>query len=244
MSQSLFQKGRLVVLGNAHDLLNKLIDTNSPAAMKQYVRDVETQLFALQTEVAAQDGQLRTMRRENTDLQTKIANNEAMITRILGGTDANKETIAKQQAAVVVGQRSQFADKATQITAQETTVTSLQQAVRQLQSKHDEMLNKVRDLERMDRDSKAKERAVQAVRSVNQIMGGADSFSVDDVQARMASRNDVANAAFDHEMGTLAAAQENPVTDENASAVDDLLSKLRPQAEAEVQETPKEAVHA
>lgn len=233
MANSLFQKGRLVVLGNAHELLNKLIDTNSPAAMKQYVRDVETQLMALQTEVAAQDGQLRTMRRENLDRQTKIDNGEALIRRILAGSDPNKETIAKQQGAVVVNLRNDFRTKAEDIVTQEKTVADMQTAVRQLQSKHDDMLTKVRELERLDRDSKAKERAVSAVKAVNQIMGGADSFSVDDVQARMRSRNDVASAAFDHEMGDLNAAAANPVTDENAGAVDDLLNKLRPQVAEE-----------
>jgi phage shock protein A len=228
------QKLRLVVLGNINDLLDKTIDLNSPAALRQYVRDLEDATARMRDEATKQDGQLRILRREASDLQSVIETAKAITQKILAGNDANKTAIATAKASEIVGMQTRLAEKQDAIKTQEATSAKLDAAVASLDHKHSEILSRVRELERMDRDSKAKEAAATAVQAANKLVSGGADISVDDVQQRMRDRNDQASAKFDRAMndgvgGTFP--QPDPTL---KAAVDDLLKEL----------SPKEEVHA
>ena len=66
------QKLRIVTLGAAHDLLDREIDMNSPSALRQYVRDLEDAIGKMNSELAVQEGGVRTLNREYGDLGHKI----------------------------------------------------------------------------------------------------------------------------------------------------------------------------
>jgi phage shock protein A len=230
---SFTQKLRLVVLGNINDLLDKTIDLNSPAALRQYVRDLEDATARMRNEAATQDGQLRILKREESDLQSDITTAKAVTQKILAGNDANKKTIAASKASEIVNMQARLIEKQNAINTQQTTSAKLDAAVASLDSKHTQILSRVRELERMDRDSKAKEAAATAVQAANKLVSGGADISVDDVQQRMRDRNDIASAKFDRAMSDT----ESTAIGESAehqAAVDDLLNEL----------APKEEVHA
>jgi phage shock protein A len=219
---SLFQKVRAVTLGGIHDLLDKAIDMNSTSVVRQYVRDLESALNNLTTEVAVQNGTLRTMAREKAELDAKIENQKVTVTQLLKSVDPTAAQLARDKAKLILTEQTQSATIANQIATQTKTNNDLYATVQRMQAKHDEMVIRVRELERIDRDSKAKENAASAVKQAGSIFNSADTSSVDDLQERMLRRNDVANAKFDQAMGSVASEPET-----NSSEVDELLASLK-----------------
>jgi len=219
---SLFEKLRIVTLGNLHDLLDKTIDLNSPSALRQYVRDLEEATNKLNTEAAVQTGQLRTMTREHDDLVSKIEQQKAVVAQLLKSTEPNAAELARGKAQLILTEQKQVDSLSQNLVTQKKTADDLAGAVIRLQNKHNEMVARVRELERIDRDSKAKEQAAHAIQNAGSILGTADTNSVDDLQERMLRRNDVANASFDQAMSSV---QAEPET--NSGDVDALLASLK-----------------
>jgi uncharacterized iron-regulated protein len=83
------------------------------------------------------------------------------------------------------------------------------------------MVSRVRELERIDRDSKAKESATEALNAAGSLTGSVDAQSVDDLEERMRRRNDVASAKFEQSMAAV------PEDNTNSEAVDALLASLK-----------------
>lgn len=213
---SLFQKLRTLTLGTAHDLLDKAIDLNSPTMIRQYVRDLEDAIGKLQSETAIQQGQLTTMKREKTQLETKINTDTETVKKYLV---TDKESLkARSLAAVIVTEKKQL--ETINLDTQAKVVEELTNTVTALQGKHDLMVARVRELERLDRDTKTKESAAKAITNAGSILNTVGSKSVDDLQDRMQRRNDVANAKFDSSMGTIQ-------DDGNKEEVDALLASLK-----------------
>jgi phage shock protein A len=219
---SIFAKARLVVLGSANDLLDKVIDLNSPSAVRQQVRDLEDAINKLATDVAVQDGALRTMTREKVELSSKIDTQKATVAQLLKSTDSNAAALARDKAQLILTEQSQLTSLTDQITTQTTTVATMKTTVQRLQAKHDQLVVRVHELERLDRDSKSKEQAASAIKSAGAMLGSVDTGSIDNLTARMQARNDVASAKFDSAVGTL-----TPEPETNSADVDALLASLK-----------------
>jgi phage shock protein A len=217
-------KLRVVVLGHAHDLLDKQIDLNSPSALRQYVRDLEDALDKLKNEAATQAGMVRTLTREQGDLTSRIATDKALATKYLESNPA----LARAKASDAVLATKQLADIEQQLKDQVEVSNKLDAAVAQLDSKHTEMLNNVRTLERLDGVTKAKEQAASSLTSAGKLVSGGSDISIDDIQNKMKARNDVASEKFDRAMGSVSTT-EDP---EHAADIDALLASLAPKTQA------------
>jgi len=214
-------KLRVVTLASVHDLLDKSIDLNSPGVLRQYVRDLEDALDKMKLEAAQQGGQVRTLTREQGDLEHRIELGKSTITNLL---KQGNEAAARLKGQEVVRLTAQLESNRSALEAQTKASQALDQAVAQLDAKHSDMLSRVRDLERIDRDSKAKEQAATALNSVGSLVSGGADISIDDIESKMRARNDVASEKFDRAMGTVKV-EEDPQT---SGQVDDLLNSLKP----------------
>lgn len=220
---SIFHQISTLVKGTAHDILDRAVDMNSPTMLRQYVRDLETAIGETQSESAIADGHLRTLKREKSELEVKIANSKATIAHLQVSTDPNGPTLARSMAVVVLSDQKRVDQMAADVTSQEQALGQIKAAVANLQSKHDLMVSQVQSLEGMDRDSKAKEHAAAALQNAASLAGGPTSASIDNLQRRMAERHDVASAKFDQAMGALP-----PNEEADSSDVDALLASLTP----------------
>lgn len=198
---SFLQKFRTIALGTAHDLLDKAIDLNSPAAIRQYVRDLEDAIGKMKNEEANQDGSVRTLTREQSDLTNKVATDSATITKLMASVDPNGKNIARGKAAIVLQNQQRLTQLATDIQSASAAEAKLHSTIVALEQKHDLMVQQVHDLERLDRDSKAKESAARALQNAGSLINSGSNISVDDVQTKMRARNDVASAKFDQAIG-------------------------------------------
>lgn len=212
-----FQKLRAVTLGAAHDLLDKAIDMNSPSMLRQYVRDLEDAIGKMNSEAAVQIGQVRTLKREQGDLQAKVDADTAFVKTIL---TSNPE-LAKSKAVLIVQNNKHLEQIALDLENQQKMADDLTLSVSKLQAKHDLMVSRVRELERIDRDSKAKESAASALSAAGSLVGSIDSQSIDDLEGRMRRRNDVAGAKFDQAMSSV------PEDSTNSDEADALLASLK-----------------
>ncbi len=220
----IFSKIRAVTLGGVNDILDKAIDLNSPSMVRQYVRDLEDAIDKLQSENGVQAGQLRTLQRERSEVSIQIDNDKATIQKL---QEKNAVDLARKKAATVIQNQKRISDIDKNIETQQKSVDSLKQTIEALNAKHNQMVSRVHDLERLDRDSKAKEQAAAAINSASKIVGSIDSVSVDDVVGKMNRRHDIAEAKFDQAMGNLHIDEES---DADKDDVDALLAELSPAA--------------
>jgi phage shock protein A len=205
---SIFAKARLVTLGSINDLLDKVIDLNSPSAVRQQVRDIEDAINRLSTDAAVESGSLRTQTREKSELESKIATDKATITKLEASTDPNAAAITRAKKQLVITEVGNLNSLTDQITNQTKEVSDLNSTVQLLNAKHDQLVARVRFLENLDRDTKSKEHADSAIKNVGFVLNSINNGSIDNLQQRMQARNDVANAKFEQSMGTLTANQD------------------------------------
>lgn len=220
---SLLNKVRTLTLGATHDLIDKTIDLNNPSAVRQTVRDLESKITELKSNAAIQDGNLRTQIREQSELSARVETDKATITKLMASTDPNAVAIYKSKANLVLQNQKHLADMSDSITSQQNIATQMKATVVGLEAKHDQMVSRVHELERLDRDTKAKESAASAITAAGSVAGNIDSISVDDLADRMRRRNDVASAQFDQAAGSINT--DTPDSDD----VNALLASLAPQ---------------
>lgn len=222
---SFLQKLRTVTLGSAHDLLDHAIDMNSPSALRQSIRDFEDAQARLETELAVQDGQERTLAREIGDLEHSISDTTTVIAKVLAGNSPNKEQLARAKGLQVIAWQSQLASKKTAQITQRDVTSKLELAVNRLGTKHGELVSRLRQLESLDRETKANEHMAGALSTASALVSSGADLNVDDIEGRMRARHDVSTAKLDRALaGTHI--EEDP---QASSAVDDLLNQLRPQ---------------
>jgi phage shock protein A len=221
---SFMQKLRVVMLGAAHDLLDKTIDLNSPSALRQYVRDLEDALSKMKSEAAIQAGAIRTLTREHDDFVTSI---KAKKDSIQADINAGNQTRARQTATIVVTLQNQLERNEKDLASQKVASTSLDSAVELLELKHTDIVLRVRELERIDRTSKAKEQSAESLNAATKLSSMGSSISIDDIESKVRSRGDVADEQFSRAMLDTNITQDQSMT----QAVDDLLSSMRPTSE-------------
>lgn len=221
---SFLNKLRVVTLGAVHDLLDKQIDANSPSALRQYIRDLEDALASMRSNATTQAGQVVTLERELRETKSLVETKTATIKRIFAGNDPNKETLARGVGVEVTTLNKRVADLETSLDTQRETSKALDLAVAKVDAKHTQMVGRLHDLERLDRDTKAKEQSANALKAAGSILGSVGEVSVDDIERKMRARNDVANVGLDRAMGGLHVEEDA----DTAGAVDDLLASLRP----------------
>lgn len=213
------QKVRALTLGTAHDLLDKAIDMNSPSMLRQYVRDLEDALDKMKNEAAIQAGSVRTMDRELGDAQATLT---TKTTQIKGALAVNKQDAARVLGSSVVILQNRIVQMTADLAAQRKSSADTDTAVGALEQKHSEMLDRLRQLERLDQDTKIKERSSSAMEAAGKLISGGSDMSVDNIEDSMRRRNDVAQAKFDRSIGSVHV-EEDP---EHTQQVDDLLASL------------------
>lgn len=222
-------KVRALTLGTAHDLLDKAIDENSPTVLRQYVRDLEEAISKMQGEAAVQAAQVVTLQRQQGDAKSDIASLNSKAEALMRSAAPGHEELAKAALAKVVSLQKTASDLTEQIVNQQKASNDLDMTVAALLGKHDTSVARLRDLERLDRDTKAKESAASALSQAGTLVNGGN-VNVDDIESKMRARNDIAGEKFRRSMGDIHA-DSDPETEE---AVNDLFNKLKEKTSVKV----------
>ena len=199
----LFQKARIAALSAAHALMDKVVDLNSIGAVKQYVRDLENALEDLEDASAAAAGQVRTVQRDAEQITYQIKELNQNIDFILSDNKPDNDYLATPLEARLIGLEQRMSTKGEEITTGQKTSQALVEAVSTLRTRYQNMVQQVLRLEAMDKATKAKENAVQAIRQAGQITSAGSDVSIDAVADRIQRRADVADARFERVMGEM-----------------------------------------
>lgn len=218
-------KVRVLTLGTAHDLLDKAIDMNSPTILRQYVRDLEDAQGRMQDEAAMQAGAVRTAKREIDTMGGMVEKKKAKIVEL---NNAGKTAEARALAGEVVILQKSLVQREVDLTNLTTSSAQMDLAVQKLINRHTEMLAHLRELERLDRDTKGKEMTSKALESAGKLMSTGADISVDNIEDNMRRKNDVASEKFDRAMGSVNVEEDESTKDE----VDALMESLKPTQQA------------
>ncbi len=215
---SLFQKARIAALSTAHALMDKVVDINSIGAVKQYVRDLENALEDLQDASATAAGHVRTVQRDVDQLQFQVKELNQNIDFILSDNKPENDYLATPLEARLIGLEQRLTAKDEEIATGQKTSQALSEAVSTLQTRYQNMVQQVQRLEAMDKATKAKENAVEAIRQAGQIASAGSDVSIDAVADRIQRRADVADARFERVMGDMSGQVEKDVVIAQAQA--------------------------
>lgn len=216
----ILSKVRTIALGSTNDLLDKVIDMNSPSALRQYVRDLEDAEAKLRNEAAVAAGGVRTLTREKGDIEHRLADETTLAKQAQAAGNA---ALARTHAGSAVDLQKDLAAKTQELAGQTATSQSLDAALAKIDAKHTEMVGAVRRLESLDRTTKAKEQAASTLQSVAAASASGDGISIDSIQDKMQRRADVADEKFDRAMGDQTFA-EDP---QHSADVDSFLAGLK-----------------
>lgn len=205
---SLFSKARIAVLSVAHSILDKTIDMNSPEALRQYCRDLETSCDQLGDSLAEARGGLVGVNREIGRLTAKQTQLNTQIDALLNDDDPNNDHQANSLEAELVGVEEMLNLKKDEVKSAEETVAALNQAYAAIRGKLTLMVQRLNKMASSSTAAQAKENAAEAVRQATKITGSGVEVSVDDVAARIQRRADVADEKLKSAMGIFTTAAE------------------------------------
>lgn len=217
-------KTRALVLGNLHDLLDRAIDLNSPAVVRQYVRDLGRAKEEIADQAAVQNGEVTNLQRRINQITIRQEEAKDNIELILHDSDPTNDAQAKPIAIKVVGYVQQLKSLGEELAAARTTAQQLNDAVSQLDAKYQEMVMSLQRLESLDRTAKAKGRAADALDAAAHAVGTSGADTLDNVTERLERRATVADARLERAMGSVADSVDKTVLSAQA---DELLAQMR-----------------
>jgi len=152
---SLFEKARIAALSAAHSLLDKVVDLNSIGAVKQYVRDLENALEDLEDATAIAAGHVRTLEREDEQINYQIKELNQNIDFILSDNKPDNDYLATPLEARLIGLEQRASTKVQEIEDGHKTARALSEAASTLRTRYHNMVQQVQRLEAMDMATKA-----------------------------------------------------------------------------------------
>ena len=189
----LLEKVRIGFLAQAHSVLDKLIDLNSPQAVKEYIRELEDSIQSIENDAAEAAGHVTTTDREVHKLTGQVESYDHAIDAILTSNDPSVNDKARELQVKLNGFKQQLDAKQTELAAARETADAIVHSLSALRSKHQSMVQQLSTLESMDKAAKDKERAARALQQAAKISSIGSDISVDDLASRIQARHDVAD---------------------------------------------------
>jgi phage shock protein A len=189
----LLEKVRIGFLAQAHNVLDKFVDLNSPQAVKEYIRELEGSIQGIENDAAEAAGHVTTTDREVHRLAGQIESYDHAIDVIVVSNDPSANDKARELQVKLNGFKQQLEAKQTELATAKETADAIGHSLSALRSKHQSMVQQLSTLETMDRAAKDKERAAKALQQAAKISSLGSDISVDDLASRIQARHDVAD---------------------------------------------------
>src|SRR5215813_1552123 len=189
----LLEKVRIGFLAQAHTVLDKFIDLNSPQAVRQYIRELESSIEGIENDAAEAAGHVTTIDCEVYRLMGQVESYDHAIDAILTSSDPSANDKARELQVKLNGFKQQLDAKQIEMTTARETADAINHSLSALRSKHQSMVQQLSTLETMDKAAKDKERAARALQQAAKIASIGGDISVDDLASRIQARHDVAD---------------------------------------------------
>jgi phage shock protein A len=169
---SVLEKAQTLIAANMHDMIDKALEANSVAVMKQYVRDAENNLDALEDAAATVGGEVKTLERKYKEYKRKADQLDRNIDTLLmqGKTD-----LARAAQTDLNTNRRLQEQYHEQWVRQEREYEALLNARLKLQARLTTIREEQKELEALLELAKSKEATVKAIKSLDDLAGVGDS---------------------------------------------------------------------
>ncbi len=169
---SLLEKTQTLISANLHDMVDRALEANSVAVMKQYIRDAEKNLDELEEAAATVGGEVKTLERKYKEYKKKGDQLDRNVdTLIMQG----KTDLARAAQVELNTSRRLQEQYHEQWVRQEREYESLLNARLKLRSKLNTTRQEQRELEALMELAKSKEATVKAIKSLDDLAGVGDS---------------------------------------------------------------------
>jgi phage shock protein A len=169
---SLLEKTQTLISANLHAMVDKALEANSVAVLRQYIRDAENNLDELEEATATVGGQVKTMERKYLEYKKRADQQDRNIDMLLmqGKTD-----LARAAQADLNTNRRLQEQYHEQWVRQQREYESLQNARLKLQAKLVTIRQEEKELQALLELAKSKEATVKAIKSLDDLVGVGDS---------------------------------------------------------------------
>jgi phage shock protein A len=168
---TLLEKVQTLISANLHEMVDKALETNSVAVMKQYIRDAENNLDELEDAAATVGGEVKSMERKYKEYKKKADQLDRNIDALLMQGKADLARAAQNELNSARSLQEQYHE---QWVRQQREYESLLNARLKLQAKLQTIRQEQKELEALMRLAKSKETTVKAIKSLDDLMGVGD----------------------------------------------------------------------
>jgi phage shock protein A len=182
---TLLEKTQTLIQANLHAMVDRALETNSVAVMRQYIRDAEKNLDDLERAAATIGGEVKSMERKYNDYKKKADQLDRNIDMLLMQGKADLATAAQNELNSNRRLQEQYHE---QWVRQQREYEALLNARLKLQAKLQTIRQEEREMEALLRLAKSKETTVKAIKSLNDLQGVGDGDIArlrDSIQSRL-----------------------------------------------------------
>ena len=169
---SLLDKTQTLISANLHDMVDRALEANSVAVMKQYIRDAEQNLDDLEEAAATVGGEVKTLERKYKEYKKKGDQLDRNVDTLIMQGKTDLARAAQVELNTTRRLQEQYHE---QWVRQEREYESLLNARLKLQAKLNTTRQEQRELEALMELAKSKEATVKAIKSLDDIAGVGDS---------------------------------------------------------------------
>lgn len=212
----ILEKIGLVVNSNIHELLDAVIDLNSPAVIKEQVRRLERATDAIGTQVAVATGQVNVIDNEISQIEKSLATLQVRIDKILSDDDDTNDVNAVPMQVQATSLEKRLAGKKEERTTAAATAKSLRDTQVKVKAKLSALTARISELERLNKATKAKEAAANVLKNAKDLSNIDASMSVDNFERDLRARAATADARLNEALGDSDDAGDNDFKIEDA----------------------------
>ncbi|MCA9933443.1 MAG: PspA/IM30 family protein [Ardenticatenaceae bacterium] len=169
---SLLEKTQTLIQANLHEMVDRALEANSVAVMKQYARDAEKNLQDLEDAAATVGGEVKTMERKYLEYKKKADQLDRNIDVFLM---QGKEDLARAAQNEMNSNRRLQEQYHEQWVRQKREYEALLNARLKLQARLKEIRQEQRELESLMKLAKSKEQTVKTIKSLDDLVGAGDA---------------------------------------------------------------------
>ncbi len=169
---SLLEKTQTLIQANLHSMVDKALEKNSVAVMKQYIRDAEDNLDELEDATATVGGEVKTMERKYKEYKKKADQLDRNIDTLLMQGKTDLARAAQTELNTNRRLQEQYHE---QWVRQQREYDALKNARLKLQAKLQTIREEQRELEALMQLAKSKEKTVKAIKSLDDLTGAGDA---------------------------------------------------------------------
>ncbi len=168
---SLLEKTQTLIQANLHDMVDRALEANSVAVMKQYIRDAENNLDQLEDATATVGGEVRTLERKYKEFKKKGDKLDRNIDMLLMQGKTDLAGAAQSELNSTRRMQEQYHE---QWVRQQREYESLKNARLKLEAKLVTIRQEQKEMEALLQLAKSKEITVKTMKSLDDLMGVGD----------------------------------------------------------------------